>query len=131
MLIKTLLVLKPYALLISICYTVLLVIASFISLDDIPEIDVDQGDKVFHLLVYFILVILWYVAIFVKVNWNKSKKIFIIELFSVVFGIIIEFLQGNLTSYRATDSLDILANTIGVLLASIVLWLSNKNVKNK
>lgn len=131
MLIKTLLVLKPYALLISICYTILLVIASFISLDDIPEIDVDQGDKVFHLLVYFLLVILWYVALFEKVNWNKSKQIFIIALCSVVFGIIIEFLQGNLTSYRATDSLDILANTIGVLLASIVLWLSNKNVKNK
>ena len=131
MLIKTLLVLKKYALLISICYTILLVIASFISLDDIPEIDVDQGDKVFHLLVYFLLVILWYVTLIEKVNWNKGKQIFTISLCSVVFGIIIELLQGNLTSYRATDSLDILANIIGVLLASIVLWLSNKNVKNE
>lgn len=131
MLTKILLVLRRFALLISISYTILLVLVSFISLDDFAEIEVDKGDKIFHFLVYFILVVLWYIALIEKVTWSKSKQIIIIAFCSIMFGIIIEILQGSLTSYRAADGFDILANTLGVLLASASIWFNNRNVKKK
>lgn len=131
MLTKILLVLRRFALLISISYTILLVLVSFISLDDFTEIEVDKGDKIFHFLVYFILVVLWYIALIEKVTWSKSKQIIIIAFCSIMFGIIIEILQGSLTSYRAADGFDILANTLGVLLASASIWFNNRNVKKK
>lgn len=131
MLTKILLVLRRFALLISISYTILLVLVSFISLDDFAEIEVDKGDKIFHFLVYFMLVVLWYIALIEKVTWSKSKQIIIIAFCSIMFGIIIEILQGSLTSYRAADGFDILANTLGVLLASASIWFNNWNVKKK
>ena len=131
MLTKILLVLRHFALLISISYTILLVLVSFISLDDFAEIEVDKGDKIFHFLVYFMLVVLWYIALIEKVTWSKSKQIIIIAFCSIMFGIIIEILQGSLTSYRAADGFDILANTLGVLLASASIWFNNRNVKKK
>lgn len=42
---------------------------------------------------------------------------FYISLVIVLFGILIEVLQGAVTEYRDPDWADILANSIGVLLA--------------
>lgn len=129
MLIKILSGLKRYALLITIFYTILLIVASFISLDDLTEIKIEKGDKVFHFLVYFILVIIWYISLVEKLIWSKNKLIIVIAISSIIFGIIIELLQGSLTSYRATDNMDVLANALGVLLASALICLYNMNVK--
>jgi glycopeptide antibiotics resistance protein len=45
---------------------------------------------------------------------------------SIIFGIIIEVLQGTVTAYRSSDINDVLANTIGVLLMSVVIGMKNK-----
>lgn len=49
---------------------------------------------------------------------------------SVVFGIVVEVLQGTVTSYRSLDVYDMLANTFGALLATGVLVINNfKRIK--
>jgi VanZ family protein len=43
-----------------------------------------------------------------------------IVIVCVIYGILIEFLQETLTVYRISDYKDVLANTIGIILAIIV-----------
>jgi VanZ family protein len=37
-----------------------------------------------------------------------------------MYGIIIEVLQGTLTIYRSASLLDVLANTVGIILAMVL-----------
>ena len=46
----------------------------------------------------------------------------------IIFGIIIEILQGVITSYRTASYLDIVANTIGVLLAVVIFHVFEKKI---
>ena len=72
-------------------------------------------DKVFHSLAYFVLAISWLFTFY-----KKPEKKYTIVISCIIFGIIIEVLQMNLTAYRTGDLLDVLANTFGVLLALFV-----------
>ena len=63
---------------------------------------------------------------FKKEKFQKHLKYIILACF--IFGIIIEILQGVITSYRTASYLDILANTIGVLLAVVIFHVFEKKI---
>lgn len=50
---------------------------------------------------------------------------------SVVYGIIIEALQSLLTDFRTPDYYDVIANTIGVLVAALFLMKFKDKLKLK
>lgn len=52
-------------------------------------------------------------------------------LFSITFGILIEFLQAVLTKTRMADVFDVLANTFGAIVAVLVLYFYYKPLKEK
>ncbi len=86
-----------------------------------------MSDKFMHGSAYFGLGVLW--MIFGVFSFEKTgifKKIVIISIISVVFGIFVEVLQHTLTSYRRWDLYDIIANSIGVVLAGIIVWITRK-----
>ena len=95
-----------------------LIIAS-LSLTAIPKInlglEIKSGDKILHILAYFTLSTVWFLALQKKMG-NLYMKIALI-LFLIVYGIILEALQGGMTNYRTGDVFDVVANTIGILLA--------------
>lgn len=96
-----------------------------------PEVDVNHGDKIFHFLAYAILSFLWYFVFYFKMSQTSKRAILYAVFLAVVFGIIIEVLQGTLTTYRAFDVYDAIANSLGALLTGIVLWVKAKlQVKN-
>jgi len=108
-------------------YTVLLAIASLVNTGQIITA-ATNFDKVLHGLAYFGLALLW-------MSWRVFKKIpvqqgalraglFIIALFAVLYGVLIEFLQGALTTYRMADAWDIIANALGVVVALVIALLS-------
>lgn len=131
MLIKNLLAHKKNALLISLIYTLLLLIVCLISLEELPEEAVKKGDKVFHFLAYILLTWLWFNTISKYFKLNTIVVIFITIFFCTIFGIIIEYLQSTFTSFRAADYKDVIANTIGVVTAAIIILVSRKSqVKN-
>ncbi|MBT8384103.1 MAG: VanZ family protein [Bacteroidia bacterium] len=76
-----------------------------------PRIKLDNSDKIGHSLAYFMLSFSWFFAL--KKRFNN---ILIIALL-ISYGIIIEVLQEVLTAYRQGDLTDVLANSIGVILA--------------
>ena len=90
---------------------------SSLSLIKVPKINVDFGniDKLYHLFAYFTLSLFWLFSLYKK----SSLKYFIV-LACVFYGILIEFLQHTLTTYRTGDYKDAIANTLGSIFGLIV-----------
>ncbi|MGB5418656.1 VanZ family protein [Algibacter sp.] len=123
--------LKKGAFLIALGYAIALGTASLMTLRDIPKVNISNADKIFHFLAYSIFAVLWYFAFYFTFNFKKRKAIIYAFILAVSFGIIIEILQDTMTASRELDVYDALANTLGALIASILLWLKKSlQVKN-
>ena len=99
---------------ITILITIGIACLSFIKT---PKTDLDfiSADKLYHLFAYFILTICW---LFTLHKYSFLK--YTIGIVCVIYGILIEFLQETFTIHRTSDYKDVLANTIGIILAIIV-----------
>jgi len=123
-------VLKKKALAISIIYTLAISYASLVKLNNVPDIGVSFGDKIFHFIAYSLLAFLWYSSFLYNFRYKEKKAIIYSAVISIIFGIIIEVLQDVLTVYRSMDIYDVFANSSGVLLTVVVLVLK-KNIHVK
>ncbi|HET8885713.1 MAG TPA: VanZ family protein [Salinimicrobium sp.] len=112
--------------LLALLYTLLLIGASLFSLKDIPVEKISTSDKVLHGVAYFVLVVVWSFVISKSKNRSFRKMLFLIGSVAFIFGIVIEILQGSLTTYREPDIWDVLANTIGIVLAMGVVTVKKK-----
>lgn len=74
-----------------------------------PTIDIDQGDKLGHFIGYGTLMF-WFCELYATRRLRLSYGAAWIAM-----GIAIEFIQGQL-GYRSYDVLDMVANTVGVLI---------------
>ncbi len=74
-----------------------------------PELDLDQGDKLGHLLSYGVLS-LWFCLLYRR--WQARLGF---AALWVAMGIALEFAQGA-TGYRTFEFADMAANSLGVLL---------------
>ncbi|MBZ9729554.1 VanZ family protein [Salegentibacter sp. JZCK2] len=112
-------------------YTIVLTISSLVKLGKISVGSFSPTDKMLHLVAYFGLVLLWKVYFILKSKPESpyKKNLFKIAGLSILFGMLIEVLQGTLTSYREPDWYDILANTAGVLLAVVIFLFFEKSLK--
>lgn len=120
MIIKLLLAHKNKIALISIIYTALLMYLSLDTLKTSMKLP-SQSDKLFHALAYFIFTFFWWVTIYSFLKVSFKKTIIIASFWSLLFGILIEFLQHFLTANRQGDILDILANALGTLFAVLII----------
>ncbi len=97
------------------------IIIAFLSLTSIPKIDlgikIKSADKYLHAIAYFTLSVVWYFALYEKLKKNSFK--FYVILLLIAYGIILEALQGGLTNYRTADFFDVIANTFGIVLATL------------
>lgn len=78
-------------------------------------------------MAYAVLCLLVFLSFQVQ---NINKSIWYAALFAFIFGIILELLQGVTPNARVTDLLDILANTLGILvMAFLISWKKQTLVK--
>ena len=78
-------------------------------------------------MAYAVLCLLVFLSFQVQ---NINKSIWYAVLFAFIFGIILELLQGVTPNARVTDLLDILANTLGILVMAFLLsWKKQTLVK--
>ncbi|MEL0455098.1 VanZ family protein [Flavobacteriaceae bacterium SZ-1-7] len=123
--------LKKVIFFLTLTYTLVLTLVCLVRLNNLPDIGVSFGDKIFHFLAYVVLTILWFGTWHYRFGLKTNKSIVYALVFAIIFGIIIEVLQDTLTDYRTLDAHDIFANSLGALLASIVLWFKGTlQVKN-
>lgn len=112
-----------FTLVLAVIYSVGILVSSLINPEKLPIADFDQSDKFLHVSAYFGLTIIWYLYYFSREQWSwvVLKPLVVICLLIIAFGIFIEVLQDKLTTYRTIDSLDVLANSIGVTIAFILI----------
>lgn len=104
-------------LLVSIAYTLALVIASLINLHGVPSLGSSFDDKIYHIVAYLGLSFLW-VTYFKP---NKTKNILLIICFAATFlGFILELLQYLVNANRTYDTYDLIANTIGAIFGTLI-----------
>lgn len=94
---------------------------SLMQLKNLPNVKISFGDKIFHFIVYAILTVLWFNAFNYKFKLDRMRAIVYAALFSTLFGIILEVLQGSATTYRSFDLYDAIANTLGACFAMLIL----------
>ncbi len=104
---------------IAIGLTILIVILSLASFSSVGVtiIKVKNSDKLAHSVAYLFLSFSWLFA--TRKRFTSLKHKLLLVIFITIFGIILEALQEGLTTYRKADLNDILANTLGIILAAI------------
>ncbi|GAA4289774.1 hypothetical protein GCM10023163_01860 [Aestuariibaculum suncheonense] len=118
--------LKKQLFLISVLYTLALTFVCLMRLKELPDVGISNADKIFHGITYLVLALLWYGTFLLKFKWSSVKALIYSALFSIIFGIIIEVLQGMVTVTRKPDYEDVIANSVGVLLAVGIALLYNR-----
>ena len=119
--IKTLL--ERSAIYLAILCTIGITILSLIEVPPSP-VEVSYTDKIFHIIAYFCLTVLWLYGL-AKKEKIQSKILFVLAG-CFIYGIIIEVLQTTITTYRTASYLDILANSVGIVLAVLAFQLMEK-----
>jgi len=119
--------LEDNAILVAIFFTISITIGSLVKSDVIAIEIVSISDKTIHFIAYFFLMLSWLYVFFKKKSFSKNVKFIFIGC--IVFGIIIEILQGVTTTYRTLSFLDVAANTLGVLFASTVFHFFEKKIR--
>ena len=111
-----------------VCYMLLIIIGSISNLTDFPRQNIELQDKIIHFVAYALLCFVLFLMIeSYKLRNNLKYSI----LVSIVFGVVIEFLQLNLTSYRSFEIFDIIANVTGILIMAKVIALNKTLIVKK
>lgn len=118
--------LKKAAPFLAITYSIALATVSLINLSEMPKVEINYGDKIFHFLAYALLCLLWYFVFYFRNPQSLKKAIIKAVLLAIIFGIILEVLQGTLTAHRSLDVYDALANSLGALLMGRLLLVKGK-----
>jgi len=101
---------------VAIFLTIVITIGSLITLEEVIKLpSVQFSDKLLHTSAYFVLTLSWLLATIDKTL--RQKKTILIVFFVFMYGIIIEVLQGALTTCRQADLYDMFANLGGVVIA--------------
>jgi VanZ family protein len=124
-------VLKQIVFWIALFWTGVVLFLSLVQADKIPAVNIENLDKVVHAFFHFVFTSLWILFFKTQIKDPDSYKPYVISfLFSVLFGITVEMLQGQYTTTRKEDALDVAANLVGATLAVflIILYFKNKRL---
>ena len=112
----------------AIVYTIAIAILSLISTDNVPKLGIDISDKLLHVIAYALLTAIWYFGL--KINKINIGNL-LLSASCIIYGIILEVIQGKVKTHRTADIYDVLANSIGVGLVIIVIYFWQRHqVKN-
>ena len=107
-------------------YTILLAVAIvLLSLLPIPDIkvaeDVPLFDKWTHMVMYGVMtLVIWFEYRRAHQQYNAKRLFIFAFLAPIAMGGTLELMQAYLTTCRSGEWLDLVANTIGVCIGSIV-----------
>lgn len=109
---------------IGITYTLFITFLLLFPTTNFPKVEVPSIDKLGHVILFSILVIIWLFFVLSKTEVGKLTSIWVV-LIVFFYGIIIEASQGLFFESRTADVWDIIANSAGILLG----WLIFQKIK--
>ncbi len=83
-------------------------------------------DKFVHFCMYFALMS---VIIYETVTSAVSRSLYLIALYPFFYGVLMEVLQGTVTTSRSSSIYDAMFNTVGII-ASLLVWLTIRKIRN-
>jgi len=107
----------------ALVWAILIFIGSSLSgdtLSDVKFINIPGFDKFVHFTWYFLLFLFLAAAVYKKNESIQIKQIFLLLMVCVVYGGLLEFLQGNFFVKRSEDVFDFIANSSGAIIASLL-----------
>jgi len=108
--------------LLLLIYMMIILSVSSLPGETLPKTWLLNWDKLIHFTEYFILGIL----LMKSMNTVSSKMLLIIIPFGLFFGLMDEYLQSFISG-RFSSGWDVLADTIGVAIGSLLALGNNKN----
>jgi len=99
---------------------------------DVPDISIPHIDKAVHFVFFFVAGVLGFMALreIISKKNLKKKQLFLLLLFLVFYGTIIEILQAVATTYRSGDVFDFIANSLGAICGLLAVYFYEKGKKN-
>jgi VanZ family protein len=86
-----------------------------------PKFELLAADKLAHAGAYALLSLLLVLGLVLYCKRLPSRKeLFLIACFSAAYGAVMEFVQGTFFPYRFFEWDDMLANTVGAFIATIL-----------
>ncbi|MGL2965714.1 VanZ family protein [Flavobacterium sp. XGLA_31] len=105
---------------LAIGWTAVIAVLCLVKFGKLPTIPLSGADKYVHFTFHFIFTLLWGHVLWLGQNSRSLKIIAKVVAVSLVYGILIEFLQETCTLTRHADILDVLANLSGAVMAFLV-----------
>ncbi len=107
--------------LLAFFYSIFILFISLIKIES--QIDAPYLDKLVHTAIYFFFCLIWYIP-FKDIFINKT--LIYLFIFSILFGVFIEFLQEKVVHYRTAELLDIWFNALGTIIGCSFLLLKKQ-----
>lgn len=85
---------------------------------DLPSVDIVNFDKLAHAACYFVYTLS---LVFIFDSDRRHSRKLICALWAILFGVAMEYLQDAFHASRHFDVYDIIANSLGAILALAVL----------
>ena len=113
---------KQNILLIAITYTIFVYVICLIPIETSIELPISYMDKLVHIVIYFIFTLVWF-AYFQGLSISSSILSSLIKSSFVGFFtcVTIEVLQETVSKGRFADVYDVLANSLGIIIAIVFL----------
>ncbi len=113
-----------------LCWALFILLLSVIPPSNLPELNwnILAPDKLAHTFFYAVFTILLIYAFSKQeIPFLLIKRIVLSGSIALLYGIVIEIIQGTIFVYRSMEMDDVLANTIGVFIGVLIyLLLKNK-----
>ena len=113
---------------VTLIYTISISVLSLAHLTELPELNTGFDDKIAHFILYAGLCLFWFMSLYVL---KTKSSLLIASLLSIVFGGVIEILQGVLSIYRTTDIFDFVANCLGILTMALIIYTKKEVIIKK
>jgi len=107
---------------------ILFLVITYLSLMTPPKIGIllfRHWDKVVHFCMYGGLSGVFWIEFLLKHRRNKANYLYVLVgavLYPILLGGVLELCQKYFTRSRSGDWMDFLANTTGVIVASLIAW---------
>lgn len=94
-------------------------------------VTIEGSDKVAHFIIYFVYATIWFLFLYLshKMNKNLLQAIVLTFLVCFLFGLLMEYLQVTLTTYRGFEWNDVAANSSGIIIALLIFLLFKNKLK--
>ena len=112
---------------IAITYTLLITAALLTPITGAPKIEIPFADKMVHLIINAGLFVVWASYVFSgKTKTTKTYTLPLLFVCTLLYGILIEVIQGSFIPTRGADFFDVVANVCGLILGFFAVKLTKK-----